>query len=136
MSILHTVNFFGSLSDQEKGMLSLYCQERFVRTGEVLFHEGDDAMAFYIVKSGKLKVYKDRSEGEILVGYAGADEAVGEMALFDASASKKRMASVKAIDDTILLVIMDYAILELSKRHPEIYEKIAQIIMKRKTPSV
>lgn len=55
------------------------------------------------------------------------------MALFDPSAPRVRIASVRAVDDTLLLVIMDYAILELSKKHPEIYGKIAQIIMKRKT---
>ena len=56
------------------------------------------------------------------------------MALFDPAAPKKRMASVLAIDDTILLVIMDYAILELSKTHHEIYEKIMHIMAQRKKP--
>lgn len=59
----------------------------------------------------------------------------GEMALFDPDAPKKRMASVQAVDDSLLLVIMDYAILELSKKHPEIYGKISQIMMKRKKAS-
>ena len=58
------------------------------------------------------------------------------MALFDPDAPKKRMASVKAMDDVLLLVIMDYAILELSKKHQEIYGKIVNIMMKRKkTPN-
>ncbi len=85
-----------------------------------------------MVKSGSLKAYKDRSDGEKLLGYIGAGELAGEMALFDPEAPKKRMATVRAIDDTLLLVIMDYAILELSKKHHEIYEKISQIIVKRK----
>lgn len=87
----------------------------------------------YVVRHGLLKVYKDRSEGETILGYIGAGELAGEMALFDPSAPKIRIASVKAMEDSLLLVIMDYAILELSKKHQEIYGKIAQIIMKRKT---
>lgn len=54
------------------------------------------------------------------------------MALFDPDAPKKRMASIKAMDDVLLIVIMDYAILELSKKHHEIYQKIVDIITKRK----
>jgi CRP-like cAMP-binding protein len=87
------------------------------------------------VKSGSLKAYKDRSDGEKLLGYIGIGELAGEMALFDPDAPKKRMASVKAVDDSLLLIIMDYAILELSKKHPEIYQEIVQIMMERKKVS-
>jgi CRP-like cAMP-binding protein len=54
------------------------------------------------------------------------------MALFDPDASKKRIATIRAMEDSFLLVIMDYAILELSKKNPEIYKKISQIITERK----
>jgi len=58
------------------------------------------------------------------------------MALFDPAAPKIRVATVKAMEDARLVVIMDYAILELSRKHPEVYQKIAQIIMKRKKISL
>ncbi len=85
-----------------------------------------------MVKSGTLKAYKERSDGEKLLGYIGTNELAGEMALFDPDAPKKRMASVKAMDDVLLLVIMDYAILELSKKHHEVYQRIVDIMLKRK----
>lgn len=80
-----------------------------------------------------LEAYKHRSDGETILGKIMAGELAGEMALFDSSAPKIRIANVRAIEDSLLLIIMDYAILELSKKHPEIYAKIAQIIMKRKS---
>lgn len=132
MPILDSIELFESLTSSERETLSLFCQERLLRSGEVLFHEGDDAIALYVVKSGTLKAYKDRSDGEKLLGYIGINELAGEMALFDPEAPKKRMASVKAMDDVLLLVIMDYAILELSKKHQEIYQKIVDIMLKRK----
>ncbi len=85
-----------------------------------------------MVKVGLLKAYKDRSDGEKLLGNIGPGEIAGEMALFDPGAPKKRMATVDAIDDTLLLVIMDYAILELSKKHHEIYDKIVSKMLERK----
>lgn len=39
MSLLDSVELFNSLSDNERDMLSLFCQERFVPAGEVLFNE-------------------------------------------------------------------------------------------------
>lgn len=132
MSLLDSVPLFDSLSSNERETLSLFCQERILRNGEVLFEEGDDAVALYIVKSGSLKAYKDRSDGEKLLGYNNTGDIVGEMALFDPDAPKKRIATVKAMEDTLLLVVMDYAILELSKKHPEVYQKIVDIMMVRK----
>ena len=136
MAILDSVSLFDSLSSNERNTLSLFCQERLLRSGEILFNEWDDATALYIIKSGSMKAYRDRSDGEVLVGYIWTNELVGEMALFDPAAPKKRMASVLAIDDTILLVIMDHAILELSKKDHEIYNKIAHIIVQRKKLSI
>ena len=132
MSILDSVELFDSLSNTERETLSLFCQERLVVSGELLFSEWDDASALYVVKSGSLKAYRDRSDGEKVLWYIGPNELAGEMALFDPDAPKKRMASVKAVEKVLLLVIMDYAILELSKKHHEIYDKIVDIMMKRK----
>jgi hypothetical protein len=46
------------------------------------------------------------------------------MALFDKDAPKTRLASVRAVEDTLLLVVVDYAIVELGKKHPAVYERI------------
>ncbi len=132
MSILDSVELFDSLSNAERSTLSLFCQERVLYKDEILFNEWDDAIALYVVKVGLLKAYKDRSDGEKLLGNIGPGEIAGEMALFDPGAPKKRMATVDAIDDTLLLVIMDYAILELSKKHHEIYDKIVSKMLERK----
>ena len=132
MSLLDGIQFLGSLTQWERDTLGLYCQERLLRAGEVLFYEGDDAVAFYVVKSGTLKAYKDRSEGEKVLGYINPGDIAGEMALFDPDAPKARTANVKAMEDSLLLVIMDYAVLELSKKHPEIYNKILTTIQERK----
>lgn len=51
MTILDSIELFNSLTDSERETLALYCQERFIRSGEILFHEGDSAIALYIVKS-------------------------------------------------------------------------------------
>ncbi|MCK9272829.1 cyclic nucleotide-binding domain-containing protein [Candidatus Gracilibacteria bacterium] len=132
------ISIFDSLTSEELNNLSLFCQERFLKKGEILFKEGDDAVAMYILKNGKLKAYKERSDGEILLGFVeGSGDMVGEMAIFEAiennsNIPKKRMASIKAEENSFLIVIMNYSILELSKKNSGIYGKIVKIIEERK----
>jgi hypothetical protein len=42
------------------------------------------------------------------------------------------MASVKALEDTQLVVIMNYSILDLANKRKDIYDKIVEIISLRK----
>lgn len=86
----------------------------------------------YAVKSGNLRAYRERSSGDQILGNILPGEIVGEMALFDANAPKKRLASIKAMEDTLLVVIVDYAIVELEKKHPLVHAKIAKVIEARK----
>jgi CRP/FNR family transcriptional regulator, cyclic AMP receptor protein len=125
------IPLFQDLSETDKSTISLFSQERRIRAGEVLFNEGDDAIAMYVVKSGTLKAYRDRSSWEQALGYDGPGEIVGEMALFDKDAPKTRLASVRAVEDTLLIVIADYAIVELGEKYPAVYERIWWIIRDR-----
>jgi len=127
------IALFDTLSSSEIQSLSLFCQERFLPANEVLFREWDEAIALYIVKSGKLKVFQERSEGIRNIGEVSVDEMVGEFALFDeGNTTKTRTATVQAIEPTQLLVIMNYSIADLAKKHSNIYEKIREIVMTRK----
>ncbi|MGB2110457.1 MAG: cyclic nucleotide-binding domain-containing protein [Patescibacteria group bacterium] len=56
MSILGGLELLKDLSDSQKDNLSLFCQEKFLEPGEILFHEGDDANAMYILASGEIEV--------------------------------------------------------------------------------
>lgn len=127
------LEIFENLSQQEKDNLSLFCQQRCLKPQEILFNEWDDATAIYIVVSWKLKAYKIRSEGELTLWYIERGEFVWEMAFFDGeNIPKKRMASIKAIEDTELIVIMSYSITELANKRKDIYDKIISIIEERK----
>lgn len=132
MSLLDSIDFFSTLTSSEKENLSLFCQERFLKSLDVLFKEWDDATALYVVKSWRLKVYQNKIEWEIVLGYVEAWEFVWEMAFFDWNNTKKRMASVRSIEDTQLIVIMNSSMEELARKNKEIFDKIVNIIQTRK----
>ncbi len=128
------ISFFDSLSDMEKDNLELFCQQRCLKTWDILFQEWDDPTAFYILKSWSLKVYRSRSEWEQILWYIKNGEIVWEIAIFHADGiANKRMASVKALEDSELIVIMNYSIIDLSKKHKNIYDKIINIISQRRS---
>lgn len=132
------ISIFDSLTSEELNNLSMFCQERFLKEWETLFKEWDDAVAMYILKSWKLKAYKDRSDWEVLLWFVDkSGDMVWEMAVFEAiennsNIPKKRMASIKAVENSFLIVIMNYSILDLSKKNSWIYNKIVKIIEERK----
>ena len=68
-----------------------------VREGEM----GDEA---YIVLRGRCGVYKKTEDGEVLIRELGPDEVFGETAVVS---RKPRTASVKALDDVMVLVVND-----------------------------
>jgi CRP/FNR family cyclic AMP-dependent transcriptional regulator len=68
-----------------------------LKTGDLLFSEGDPSNSMFIVKAGKLEVFKGKSYHEVVLGFIGAGEVVGEMAFFD---NKPRSASVRARNDS------------------------------------
>jgi CRP/FNR family cyclic AMP-dependent transcriptional regulator len=75
---------------------------KFVRTGDLLFREGDTADCAYLLKRGKLRAFhrrdpKSKTLGEVLPG-----EFVGEMAHIN---GEPRSADVEAIEDSELIEI-------------------------------
>jgi len=55
---------FSGLTEGDLGLLDNIVQQRQTRKGELLFCEGDEAAGFYIVASGKVKIYKLSPEGK------------------------------------------------------------------------
>lgn len=131
------ISLFDSLTPSEKQSLSLFCQERFLPADEVLFHEWDEATAMYIVKEGTLQAIQHRSDGIRVLWNIGTGELVWELALFDeGNITKTRTASVIAVEPSVLLVIMNYSIADLAKKHNEIYEKIKEIVRQRRAQNM
>ena len=71
-----------------------------LKTGEYLFHQGEDKHELYIVLQGRLRAIEERGENTQILGDISAGETVGELAFFT---GEPRMASVVAIRDTVVL---------------------------------
>ncbi len=62
--ILRKCPLFASVSDDDMRELVSICVTSTATRGEVLFSQGDEAQGFYLVASGKVKIYKLSPDGK------------------------------------------------------------------------
>lgn len=71
---------------------------RSMKTGEILFNDGDVAESLFIIQKGQIRLFKPKGKGFIEIGVLRAGEVIGEMAYFDEDGSgRKRSCSASAI---------------------------------------
>lgn len=103
ISVLEKVPLFEGLSRKDLEHVGRLVRGRSLKTGELLFREGDPGDKFYILQSGSIEILKEKSGAEperLAVKKAG--DAFGEMALLT---DAPRSATVRAIENANLLVV-------------------------------
>lgn len=120
------IELFSSLSKDTLNTLEMFCQERFVKNGDVLFNKWDESNSMYIVKTWKLEAYDENG----FLWFIYPQWFVWEMSLF--SNTKIRTASVRALIDSNLIVLLWFSIEQLWIKHPEILDQIKLVIEERR----
>ena len=78
-------------------------QTRGLLQNEIVFGEGEEGNHAFIIKSGKIEIFRtDPSGGKHVIATLGPGEMFGEMALVD---DQQRTATAKAIVESSILVI-------------------------------
>jgi signal transduction histidine kinase len=90
------------LSNIDREELSRLMTEQHCRPGEILFWEGDRGDAMYLIRSGRVIVLKGDLASPTVIGFRGAGEIIGEMALLE---GHPRSATNIALDEIRLLRI-------------------------------
>ncbi|MDC0835393.1 Hcp transcriptional regulator HcpR (Crp/Fnr family) [Geitlerinema sp. FC II] len=86
------------------------------RKGEPIFFEGDECKGFFIVKSGRVKVFKTSPDGkEQILHWFEDGERFAEVPAFDGG---DYPASASAVEKTELLFFPKDSIVELVQKHP------------------
>lgn len=97
--------------------------------GKLLFREGDDADAFYLVRSGALAAFRDGPLGRPdLIGYIRAGEPVGEMSLLDET---PHSASVYALRDSELVRLPKASFERLTSKHASLMRELSRMMLTR-----
>ena len=99
---LENISLFSNLTETDLGQICSMVEEVRLPAGEELFSEGSPGDRAYVIQEGQLEVLKISSGREVLLSVQGPDSVIGEMALLEKA---PRMASVRALTDSVLLAI-------------------------------
>lgn len=120
---------FSSLDDEELKTLSPLIIERSLNKNTAIFHENDPAAAFYMVKRGRVKIFKPSREGrEQVLAILGEGQIFGDVPVFDGGPYP---ASAATMDGAEIFIIRSDDFLELLKSHPEIALKVIKVLGQR-----
>jgi len=103
--------------------------------GEIVFRQGDEAAAFYLVRYGAVKVTETESDGKMRVlAYLKGGHYFGEIAIM--KTGKKRMSTVTAINRTELIRISSEDFLDMIESYPRVKAGLEKVMEKTKERNV
>ncbi|AXQ27545.1 cyclic nucleotide-binding protein [Solimonas sp. K1W22B-7] len=124
-TILAQTPLFSRLQPEALDALSAHTELLGIRSGSVLFEQGEPADSMYIVSTGRLRaVNKDGS----LLGDIGHHEPIGEIGVIS---GEKRSVSVYAVRDSILLRIPREDLYTVIENYPGAMIEMTRVIIHR-----
>ena len=118
MTMIRQCHLFAGLSDDNIKLLSSIIRvKKFVR-GDLLFEEGSQAIGFYVVAKGKVKIYKLSAEGkERLLHIVHPGNSFADAAIFDDGCYP---AFAETLTETTLLFFPKRDFLDLLHSHSQL----------------
>lgn len=111
------------LSTEELETLAREAVPLVVAEGQVVFHEGEPAEAFYLVLSGSFVAFRDAVGQPVhLLSRLGRGDYFGELGLFTASGNYH--ASVRASERSEVLRILAEPLFAVLQNHPHLRERL------------
>jgi len=126
---LRNVQLFSQFANKDLSRLGRGVVERTYKKGETIVKEGEQAVAFFVIKSGTVEVSQSAgSKKPQALATLGPSEAFGEQALLDGGT---RAATVKAIEDTTCLVISRWDFVAELQTNPHMAVAMLPVLSRR-----
>ncbi len=120
--------FEGLPSDQLEDLAMIVTDQVF-RKGETIFSEGEDGNGFYVVISGRVKIFKLSPEGkEQILHFFGPGEPFGEVPVF---AGQHFPANAEAMEESRIFFFPRKSFVDLIKRNPSLALNMLAVLSKR-----
>ena len=117
-TILTQIPIFKGLSPKQIETLSNTLVEINFKRDHIIFSEGDEATGFYILISGRIKVFKISLEGkEQILHIFGPGDIFGEVPMFEGNHFP---ANAETIEKSRLLFFQRSSLIELIKKEPNL----------------
>ncbi len=129
LNIISHTPLFGGLPDDQLEDIRKIAVSKHFNKHEMIFAEGDDGTGFFIVVSGRVKIYKVSSEGkEHILHIFGPNEPFGEVPVFT---GQPFPANAEAIAKSHLLFLPRTDFVELISNNPSLSLNMLAVLSKR-----
>ncbi|WP_352420067.1 Crp/Fnr family transcriptional regulator [Proteiniborus sp.] len=126
---LKKIPLFVGMNNDELHKLERITKERTYKKGSAIIVEGENSENVFIIKSGKVKIFKTSSDGrEIILDIKGKSKIFAEVTLFEGGTNP---ATVVALEDCIILSINNDDLEEIIKENPDMALNIIKVLNKR-----
>lgn len=122
--LLHDVTIFRHVSDEILLELAFVSTEEYAASGEQIVSKGEFGADMYIVASGKVQVH----DGDKVYAEIGAHDVFGEIA---ALSPQVRVASVTAVENTVLLKINHEVLYDIMARNIGLVKGVIEVLCLR-----
>jgi CRP/FNR family cyclic AMP-dependent transcriptional regulator len=114
--VLKKIPLFASLAEADLENLASLIRRKTIRKGELLFRQGDEGTALYLILQGRIKISVSRRTDTVTLAILGQGEFLGEMALLD---DLPRSADAMALEDSQLYALnrKDFLFFLKNKEH-------------------
>jgi CRP-like cAMP-binding protein len=125
-SALSQAPLFAELSEAEMQSLASRAVRKLYSPGELLFSEGEPCNGFYIVSSGKVRIFKLSPAGrEQVLAVEGAGSSIAELPVFDGG---RYPASGSAVEDAEAIFISRRDFQAFCLEHPQVALKVLAVV--------
>jgi CRP/FNR family transcriptional regulator len=126
---ISSIPLFEGLPRDQHEDLSMIIADQGFKKGQNIFSEGDDGTGFYVIISGRVKIFKLSSEGkEQILHILGPGEPFGEVAVF---AGQHFPANAEAMEESRILFFPRNSFIDLIKKNPSLAMNMLAVLSKR-----
>jgi len=116
--LLKRCPLFSGMKEEDLKKITTTASSRQIKKKEILFSDGEEARGFYVILSGKVKLYKVSPEGkEQILHIVSAPDAFAEAALF---LEGNYPAFAEALSDSRLLFFPKREFIHLIEKNPQL----------------
>ena len=124
-----SIPLFQGLARKQCEDLAMIVVDQVIPRGKMIFSQGDEAVGFYVVISGRVKIFKLSPEGkEQILHIFGAGEPIGEVAVF---AGEKFPAYAEALEESRIFFFPRPAFVDLIGKNPSVALNMLAVLSRR-----
>jgi CRP/FNR family transcriptional regulator len=129
IDLLRQVPLFSTLADDELARVAEVTTTDRFEPEQIVFHEGDSSNSCYVIRSGHAAALREHVDGRaITLARFGPGDIFGELAMLD---NERRSATIKALDELEVTVILGPDMRRLLGEHPALSVKLIVALGRR-----